>query len=119
MGVYKLSQVAPQVQEDLELVENLQDAFDPLKTYPVGSLVLYQAFIWRCIKAVTAPGDWTGGLNWVKITLKDLQDLKQDVLTSTSVAEGNVKEVIGFNELNDLVRDTVRVPYVEDETLKF
>ena len=120
MGFYQLPQSAAQVQQDLELIEHLQGPFDPLKTYVKGDLVTHEGFLWRCRKNVTEKGDWTGTTNWMKITLKELLDLKQDVLSATTVTEGHVQEVIGFNEKNELVHERPTFnPCVEDETLKF
>lgn len=120
MEFYRLPQSAAQVRQDLEFVEHLQGPFDPLKTYAKGDLVTHEGYLWRCRKAVTEKGNWTGSANWVKVTLKELLDLKQDVLTATTVAEGHVQEIIGFDENNEIVHERASFnPYVEDETLIF
>ena len=119
MAVYRLSQLGHQVQENLELVENLQLGFNTAQTYPVGAIVSYQGFLWRCHTSVQTAGDWTGTLNWSKVTLKELLDTKQDVVSTSTIVEGKVTEVIGFNELNDVVREQMHVPTVKDETLIF
>ena len=119
MPVYRLSQLGQEVQEDLELVENLQGPFATSKTYNIGALVTFQGFLWRCHTPVVEPGDWTGALNWIVITLQDLLNTKQDILNSANVNQGVVTEVIGFNALNDLVREHLSLnnPIVVDETL--
>ena len=117
-GIYKLPQSAAQVQQDLELIEHLQGPFDPLKMYTKGDLVTHEGFLWRCYKPVTAKGDWTGTTNWKKVTLKELLDLKQDVLSATTIAEGRIQEMLGFDENNEIVHERAYFnPTVEDETL--
>ena len=75
--------------------------------------------MWRCRKNITEKGNWTGITNWIKVTLKELLDLKQDILSATTVAEGHVQEMLGFNEDNEIVHQRSHDPYVENETLKF
>lgn len=73
MANTQLTQTGAQVQADLNLTENLQDAFSTSATYAVGDLVIYNSKIWKCHTAVSTAGAWTGSTNWTEIHLSDLQ----------------------------------------------
>ena len=72
MQNFQLTQSAQQVQYDLNLTENLEDAFDTTKTYAKDDMVIYQGALYKCTTAVSSAGAWTGSTNWTQIKLKDL-----------------------------------------------
>lgn len=69
---FKLTQSGAQVQSDLNLTENLQEAFSTSSTYAVGDLCIYDSKIWRCHTAVSTASAWTGTTNWTQIHLSDI-----------------------------------------------
>ena len=51
---------------------SIETAFDPTTIYAVGTKVIYNSLLYRCIVAVTTPGPWTGAANWERITVDSI-----------------------------------------------
>ena len=98
---------------------SIETAFDPATIYAVGSKVMYNSLLYRCIVAVTTPGPWTGSDNWERITVDTLiasTDSKVGNLSSLSTSD-KASLVNAVNEVNGkesyIIRTTqVTIPSV-------
>lgn len=63
-------------------VSSIAAAFDPTSTYTVGSLVMYNNLLYKCVVAVTTPGAWTGTTNWNRATIAELESGNYSTLNS-------------------------------------
>lgn len=83
---------------------SIETTFDATSTYPVGSRVIYNSLLYRCIVAITTPGPWTGSVNWERITVDNLisaTDSKIGKLSSLSTTDKNTL-VGAVNEVNGM-----------------
>lgn len=71
MADTQLIQSGAQVQADLNLTENLQDAFSTSSTYAVNDMVIYDSKLYKCTSAVSTAGAWDSS-KWAQIHLSDL-----------------------------------------------
>ena len=86
---------------------SIEATFDPTTVYSIGSKVIYNSLLYRCIVAVTTPGPWTGSDNWERInvdTLISTVDSKIGQLTSLSTTD-KTSVVNAINEVNGKVSE--------------
>ena len=83
--------------------------FSTSSTYAVGDLVTYNNLFYKCTTAVTIAGAWDAN-NWTQTTLEAELKSKQFTLTTSSVEDGTLDKVIGFDSNGDLVKGTVTQP---------
>lgn len=100
-------------------IASIEVAFDPAAIYSVGSKVMYNSLLYRCIVAVVTPGPWTGSDNWERVTVDTLissVDSKVGNLSSLSTSD-KTSIVNAVNEVNGkesyIIRTTqVTIPSV-------
>ncbi len=81
---------------------SIEASFDPTAIYSIGSKVMYNSLLYRCIVAVVTPGPWTGSDNWERInvdTLISTVDSKIGNLSSLSTSD-KTSIVNAMNEVN-------------------
>lgn len=84
---------------------SIEAPFDPTTIYTVGTKVIYNSLLYRCIAPVITPGPWTGSDNWERITVDSLiatADSKIGSLTSLSTID-KTSIVNAINEVNGAV----------------
>ena len=81
MKKFQLKQTNEELQNDLDLTENLQDAFDPAKTYEVGDLVIYDGKLYQCKIAIVVADEWDS-TKWEIVHLNDLLDTINTLVAS-------------------------------------
>lgn len=89
-------------------IASIELAFDPTTIYPVGSKVMYNALLYRCVVAVVTPGPWTGSDNWERInvdTLISTVDGKIGSLPSLATTD-KTSVVNAINEVNGIATGT-------------
>ena len=92
-------------------IASIETAFDPTAVYSVGSKVMYNSLLYRCIVAVVTPGAWTGSDNWERINVDSLiaaTDSKIGNLTSLSTTD-KTSIVNAVNEVNGGLSNVVRI----------
>ena len=57
------------------LLENIAPAFSIFATYDVNDLCVYNNKLYRCTRAITTAGAWTGSTNWTEATVQDVVPL--------------------------------------------
>jgi len=97
--------------ETSELIKRiaLANDFDEFLTYNVGDLAWIiddeTYYLYKCISAITTPAPLD--LNeWNKVSLKDLLDEKQDIITSDVIPDGTIAKNIGFDIDGNIVKAT-------------
>jgi len=117
MADFQFTQSGAQIQADLNLTENLQDAFSTSSTYAVGDLVIYNSKIYRCHTAVSSAGAWTGSTNWTEIYLDDIltsmTDADIDLAISAEVITTNITN--GSASGDDVIAGTAEVKIEPDD----
>ena len=65
-------------------IASISENFESTNTYAVGDIVMYNNLLYRCIAAITTPGDWTGSANWNRVTLDTLNVEQNTIINSIS-----------------------------------
>lgn len=86
------------------VISSIADIFDTTATYTVGTLVMYNSLLYKCISAVTVPGPWNSS-KWERISVEDVINTKITIGSLATVANtGSYTDLVNLPNVKSITR---------------